>query len=198
MACSRSACRRSPHLDRWPALTPKNLPVVRQRVGLLFQDPDDQLISARFSRMLLLVRGNSALHKIPCAHASSIAFNWSGCTGFEDRNLIVLATGKNDGCVWRVCWPANHRFWCSMNPPVISTREAAANSKLCSNPCPGAKIIATHDLELVVDLCSRALILDEGRLVAHGSAIPLLSDESLMLAHGLEKPHSLLHLHPHG
>jgi cobalt/nickel transport system ATP-binding protein len=63
---------------------------------------------------------------------------------------------------------------------------------------PGAKIIATHDLELVVDLCSRALILNEGRLVADGPALELLADESLMLAHGLEKPHSLTHRHPHG
>jgi len=42
------------------------------------------------------------------------------------------------------------------------------------------------------------LILDEGKLVAEGPTVPLLSDESLMLAHGLEKPHSLLHRHPHG
>jgi cobalt/nickel transport system ATP-binding protein len=63
---------------------------------------------------------------------------------------------------------------------------------------PGAKLIATHDLELVVDLCSRVLILDEGKLVAEGPTIPLLSDEKLMLAHGLEKPHVLLHRHPHG
>ena len=63
---------------------------------------------------------------------------------------------------------------------------------------PGAKIIATHDLELVVDLCSRVIILDEGKLVAEGPTIPLLSNEQLMLAHGLEKPHSLLDLHPHG
>jgi cobalt/nickel transport system ATP-binding protein len=63
---------------------------------------------------------------------------------------------------------------------------------------PGAKIIATHDLELVVDLCSRVLILDGGKLVADGPTISLLSDEPLMLQHGLEKPHSLLHRHPHG
>jgi cobalt/nickel transport system ATP-binding protein len=63
---------------------------------------------------------------------------------------------------------------------------------------PGAKLIATHDLELVVDLCSRVVILDQGTLVAEGPTIPLLANEPLMLAHGLEKPHSLLHRHPHG
>ena len=63
---------------------------------------------------------------------------------------------------------------------------------------PGAKIIATHDLELAVELCSRVLILDGGQLVAEGPTVELLSNEPLMLAHGLEKPHLLQHRHPHG
>ena len=62
---------------------------------------------------------------------------------------------------------------------------------------PGTKVIATHDLELVVDLCSRVLVLDAGQLVAQGPTVALLSDEELMLAHGLERPHSLTHRHPH-
>ena len=63
---------------------------------------------------------------------------------------------------------------------------------------PGAKIIATHDLELAVELCSRAIILDAGELITEGSTAALLSNEELMLKHGLEKPHILLHRHPHG
>jgi hypothetical protein len=39
--------------------------------------------------------------------------------------------------------------------------------------------------------------MDGGRIVASGSTVDLLSDEDLMLRHGLEKPHSLLHRHPH-
>ena len=62
---------------------------------------------------------------------------------------------------------------------------------------PATKIIASHDLELVVELCSRVIVLDQGRIVADGPTVPLLSDEKLMLAHGLERPHILQHLHPH-
>jgi ABC-type multidrug transport system ATPase subunit len=59
------------------------------------------------------------------------------------------------------------------------------------------KLIATHDLELVVELCPRSLILDRGRIIADGPTTTLLSDEALMLAHGLERPHVLQHAHPH-
>ena len=62
---------------------------------------------------------------------------------------------------------------------------------------PATKIIATHDLEMVVELCSRTIVLDQGIIVADGTTHQLLGDERLMLAHGLEKPHILWHLHPH-
>jgi len=49
----------------------------------------------------------------------------------------------------------------------------------------------------VVALCPRVIVLDQGQVVADGPTVKLLSDEPLMLAHGLEKPHSLQHQHPH-
>jgi cobalt/nickel transport system ATP-binding protein len=62
---------------------------------------------------------------------------------------------------------------------------------------PATKVIASHDLELVVELCERCVLLDEGRVVTAGPTRELLNDERLMVAHGLERPHILLHAHPH-
>ena len=59
------------------------------------------------------------------------------------------------------------------------------------------KLIATHDLELVVELCSRVILMDDGQVAAEGPTAELLGDEELMLRHGLERPHILSHLHPH-
>src|SRR4029078_5691719 len=53
---------------------------------------------------------------------------------------------------------------------------------------PGTKLIATHDLDLVLDLCSRAIVLDGGVLFADGPATALLADRQLMDRHGLEVP----------
>lgn len=52
-------------------------------------------------------------------------------------------------------------------------------------------LVASHDLELVLALCTRVLVIDGGRLVADGEPARVLGDEPLMLAHGLERPHSL-------
>jgi len=62
---------------------------------------------------------------------------------------------------------------------------------------PATKLIASHDLELVVELCPRAILLDEGAVVADGPTTHLLNNEALMLAHGLDRPHILQHRHPH-
>jgi cobalt/nickel transport system ATP-binding protein len=55
----------------------------------------------------------------------------------------------------------------------------------------GTRVIATHDLEMILETCTRVLLLDHGRLVADGPPRALLADGALMEAHGLEVPYSL-------
>ncbi len=175
-----------------------NLDTLRQRVGLLFQDPDDQLISATvfedvaFGPQQLGVNG--AILRSLVAHC----LGQVGLPGFEDRVPHRLSQGEKR----RVCLAGV----LACKPTVLVLDEPTSDLdprgrrefKALLRSLPGAKLIATHDLELVVDLCSRVMVLDEGKLVAQGATVPLLSDEPLMLQHGLEKPHSLLHRHPHG
>jgi len=59
------------------------------------------------------------------------------------------------------------------------------------------RLVISHDLELVVELCSQVFLLDRGVVVAAGSPSSLLADEALMRAHRLERPHILAHRHPH-
>jgi energy-coupling factor transporter ATP-binding protein EcfA2 len=179
-------------------LLAKTLDGIRQRVGLLFQDPDDQLISATvfedvaFGPRQLGVNG--AILKSLVGHCLEMV----GLGGFEEREPHRLSHGEKR----RVCLAGV----LACKPSVLVLDEPTSDLdprgrrefKALLKSLPGAKLIASHDLELVVDLCSRVVILDEGKLVAEGPTIPLLSDEKLMLAHGLEKPHVLLHRHPHG
>jgi cobalt/nickel transport system ATP-binding protein len=55
----------------------------------------------------------------------------------------------------------------------------------------GTRMIASHDLEMVVDTCQRVLVLDQGQLVADGPVREILADSTLMERHGLEVPPSL-------
>lgn len=179
-------------------LTAKTLDAVRQRVGLLFQDPDDQLISATvfedvaFGPRQLGVEG-PYLRSLVASCLGQV-----GLRGFEEREPHHLSHGEKR----RVCLAGV----LACKPTVLVLDEPTSDLdprgrrefKALLQSLPGAKLIATHDLELVVDLCSRVVILDGGKVVAEGPTVPLLADEALMLQHGLEKPHILLHRHPHG
>ena len=179
-------------------LTARTLDTVRQRVGLLFQDPDDQLISATVFEDVSFGPRQLGRDGAQLRTLVEESLGLVGLRGFEEREPHRLSHGEKR----RVCLAGV----LACQPTVLVLDEPTSDLdprgrrefKHLLQSLPGAKIIATHDLELVVDLCSRVLILDEGKLIAEGETVPLLSNEPLMLAHGLEKPHSLLHRHPHG
>jgi energy-coupling factor transporter ATP-binding protein EcfA2 len=178
-------------------LGPKSLDAVRQRVGLLFQDPDDQLISATVFEDVAFGPRQFGVDGGVLRSLVRQCLGQVGVAGFEEREPHRLSRGEKR----RVCLAGV----LACKPTVLVLDEPTSDLdprgrrefKALLQSLPGAKIIATYDLELVVDLCSRVLILDEGKLVAEGPTVALLSNEELMLAHGLEKPHSLLHRHPH-
>ena len=60
------------------------------------------------------------------------------------------------------------------------------------NELPVTKVIAGHDLEMILETCGRTLVIDHGRLMADGPTRTILADAVLMEAHGLEVPHSLV------
>lgn len=179
-------------------LTSQTLETIRQRVGLLFQDPDDQLISATVFEDVAFGPRQLGVEGAVLRSLVEHCLGQVGLKGFEQREPHRLSHGEKR----RVCLAGV----LACKPSVLVLDEPTSDLdprgrrefKSLLQSLPGAKLIATHDLELVVDLCARVLILDEGKLVAEGPTIPLLSNEALMLAHGLEKPHSLLHRHPHG
>jgi cobalt/nickel transport system ATP-binding protein len=123
-----------------------------------------------------------------------------GLNGFEQRMTHHLSHGeKRRACLAGVlaCEP---KILVLDEPTSDLDPRGRREFKALLREIPATKLIATHDLELAVELCPRAIILDRGLVVADGPTTALLSDERLMLDHGLEKPHilhHLHHLHPH-
>ncbi|MFO0956593.1 MAG: ABC transporter ATP-binding protein [Isosphaeraceae bacterium] len=172
-------------------VNPRNGPEIRRRVGLLFQDPDDQL----FSTTVLddVAFGPRNLGK-KAAEALAIArdcLRQVGLEGAEDRMPRHLSFGERK----RVCLAG----LLACEPSVLALDEPTANLDprgrrqflALVRRLPATKLIATHDLEMVVELCDRTILLESGRVVAQGPTLDLLRDEPLLEAHGLEMPLSL-------
>jgi len=178
-------------------ISSRNLDVIRRDVGLVFQDPDDQLFCPTVGEDVAFGPQQLGLTEAEITLRVRKSLAQVGLAGFENRATHHLSHGEKR----RVCLAGV----LTCEPKILVLDEPTSDLdprgrrefKAMLRLLPATKIIATHDLEMAVELCSRSIILDHGRIVADGRTIDLLSDEKLMLDHGLETPHILHHLHPH-
>ena len=180
------------------AVTSDNVARVRVRTGLLFQDPDDQLFCGTVREDVAFGPQQLGLSSVEIEQRVQEALDQVGLSHLAHRPPHHLSTGeKRRACLAGV-------LACSPGILVLDEPTSGLDPRgrreliALLRGIPATKFIATHDLELVVELCPRSLILDGGKLIADGPTEALLNDEVLMLAHGLERPHILDHLHPHG
>ncbi|MFH1969234.1 MAG: ABC transporter ATP-binding protein [Verrucomicrobiota bacterium] len=179
-------------------LVRETVAAVRRAVGMVFQDPDDQLFMPTVFEDVAFGPLNAGLPPDEIEHRVVSALERVGMTHLRDRPPYRLSAGEKRAVAIATVL--------AMSPDVLVMDEPSSHldprgrRRLIEllKSFKHTKIIATHDLELVVELCSRVIVLDDGRVVAEGQTVELLNDEALMLAHGLERPHSLRHIHPHG
>ncbi len=175
----------------------KNIETIRRQVGLVFQDPDDQLFCPTVQEDVAFGPQQLGLPEAEVAARVEKSLAQAGLAGFGRRATHHLSHGeKRRVCLAGVlaCEPA---ILILDEPTSDLDPRGRREFKALLRQIPATKLIATHDLELAVELCSRAIVLDRGEIVADGATVRLLNDEALMLAHGLECPHILRHIHPH-
>jgi energy-coupling factor transporter ATP-binding protein EcfA2 len=180
------------------ALVEGNLLEIRRKVGLLFQHPDDQIFCPTVFEDVAfgpqqVGQGTEELRAIVRAALAQVRLD-----GFEERSPHHLSLGEKR----RVCLAGV--LACQPSLLVLDEPSSGLDPRgrrelvELLRALPATRIVASHDLDMVATLCSRVFVLDQGLIVAGGPTREILADEPLMLAHGLEKPHSLLHRHPHG
>ena len=175
----------------------QNLEKIRRQVGLVFQDPDDQLFCPLAAEDVAFGPQQLGLSEAEIAGRVRSALAQVGLAGFGRRATHHLSHGEKR----RLCLAGV----LACDPEILALDEPTSDLdprgrrefKALLRQIPATKLMATHDLELVVEMCSRVVVLDRGAVVADGPTRELLNNEELMLAHGLERPHMLRHLHPH-
>ena len=165
-----------------------NLSEIRRRVGFLFQDPDDQLFCPTVREDVAFGPLNLGLPKAEVERRVADSLEAVGLPDFAQRSTLQLSVGERK----RVCLAGV--FAC--NPAILVLDEPSSNldprarKNLLEilDAFQGSQLIATHDLDLIVKLCDRVIVLDEGRIHAIGSPDEVLADAPLMERHGLEVP----------
>jgi energy-coupling factor transporter ATP-binding protein EcfA2 len=174
-----------------------HLAAIRARVGLLFQDPDDQIFCPTVWEDVAFGPLQLGLSGAGLAARVHEALERVGLEGFDERLPHHLSRGEKRRVCLAGLLACDARLLALDEPTSDLDPRGRRELKRLLADLPVAQVIATHDLELVVELCPRVIVLDRGGVVAQGATAELLADEELMLAHGLECPHVLRHRHPH-
>jgi len=183
-------------VDGLPILEP-NLAEVRRRVGLLFQDPDDQLFCPTVWEDVAFGPLQLGIGEPQLSQLVRESLRQVGLAGFEERLPHHLSRGEKRRACLAGLLACDARLLVLDEPTSDLDPRGRRELMALLTRLPVAQLIATHDLEFVVEICPRSIVLDGGRIVADGPTLELLDDEPLMLAHGLERPHILRHRHPH-
>jgi cobalt/nickel transport system ATP-binding protein len=177
-----------------------NRPVIpgefRSEIGLVFQNPNDQLFCASVWDDVAFGPQNMGLSESELSDRVQTALDLTGVRDLETRPPHHLSGGQK-----RMVAIATVL---AMRPQVILYDEPSANLDLRARrrlihflqASQETLLISSHDLELIREVCDRVILMDEGQIITTGTPDVVMADASLMEAHGLEKPHSLLHHHP--
>ena len=168
-----------------------NLPVIRSKVGMVFQNPDDQLFSPTVFEDVAFGPLHLGLPEDEIRERVTSALEQVGMAGFEDRLSHHLSLGQKK----RV----SIATVLSMDPEILVLDEPSAGLD------PRARraliqllqqleltmLVSSHDMMMVYELFPRMVIMDEGRIVADGETGQLMQDGELLQKHGLERPFTL-------
>ncbi len=171
----------------WP-VTRATVVEVRRRVGLVFQDPDDQLFMPTVHQDVAFGPVNQHVPAEEVEHRVREALSSVGAEHLAERPPHRLSGGERRAVAIATVL--------ALHPDIVLLDEPSAGLDPATRrrliewlrAFEHTRIVASHDLDLVLDCCERTLVLAQGRVLADGPTSSLLRDESLLARAGLELP----------
>ncbi|TWV37156.1 ABC transporter ATP-binding protein [Streptomyces misionensis] len=166
----------------------QHMATVRQKVGIVFQDPDDQLFMPTVREDVAFGPAAAGIKGAALEERVRHALERVGMAEFADRPPHHLSFGQRRRVAVATVL--------AMEPEILVLDEPSSNLDPASRreladilrSLDVTVLMVTHDLPYALELCPRSLILSDGVIAADGPTGDLLSDEELMRAHRLELP----------
>jgi len=172
-------------------VTAKSRREIRRKVGIVFQNPDDQFFMPTVFDDVAFGPLNLGLDEAAVRERVLRALTTVSSLDLQDKPPHHLSCGQKSAVAIASVM--------AMEPDILAMDEPAANLDPRSRRLligllktfRHSKIVASHDLDLILDVCERCIVIGNGRVVADGPSGRILTDKSLLEANSLELPLSL-------
>jgi len=167
-----------------------NFSDIRAKIGVVFQNPDDQLFMTKVYDDIAFGPRNYGVSETEIASRIDNILEALGISHLKERMPHRLSGGEKRSVALAAVL--------SMNPAILlldepsSSLDPRARKKLLAilSKLPLTQLIATHDLDMALDICDRVIILKDGCICADGKPREILVNEQLLQENGLELPFS--------
>jgi len=163
----------------------KNIKSIRQKVGLVFQNPDDQLFCPTVFDDVAFGARNLGLSEELVAERVERALQAVGLAGLEYHSALHLSFGEKKRLSIATILAMDSEILVLDEPTSNLDPRGKKDITQLLREIGGTQIIVTHDLSLVRDLCERVIVLSKGRKVADGPTGEVLGDQGFLESHGL-------------
>ena len=172
-------------------LTGKTKREFRKKVGIVFQNPDDQLFMPTVFDDVAFGPLNLGMDEASVRERVRKALGMVNSLDLQDKPPHHLSSGQKSAVAIASVM--------AMEPDILAMDEPAANLDPRSRRSlisllktfKHSKIIASHDLDLILDVCERCIVIGDGKVVADGPSAEILSNRTLLEENNLELPLSL-------
>lgn len=173
-------------------ITRNNLKSIRSKIGVVFQDPHDQLFMPSVFDDVAFGLLNAGLNGETVRRKVRSILKDLGLENLENRPPSTLSLGEMKKASLSTVLVLEPEI-IVLDEPTASLDPGSRNNFIqILKRIDKTKIIATHDLDLVYRLCERVVLLDEGTLQAKGNASEILRNKDLLQAHNLDVPLALI------
>lgn len=175
----------------------KNLPDIRKKLGFLLQNSDNQMFMPTVYEDMMFGPRNYGLSKEEAEQQVDRILNQLGLTELKHRYNHKISGGeKRMAAIATIL--AMQPETILMDEPSIALDPLNRRTIIrIINQLPQTKLIASHDLDMILDTCDRVILLNRGKIVADGKAEVLLQDQALLEANRMELPFCLQGYHIH-
>lgn len=164
------------------------LSIIRERIGYVFQDSDNQLFMSNVYEDIAFAPRNYGFSEEEVKKRVENALNIVHINNLKNKKIYKLSGGEKKLVSIATIFSMTPDIILIDEPSIALDPKNRRNLINILNEFQHLKIIASHDLDMILDTCNRTILMSEGKIIKDGNTKDILTDKKLLEANNLELP----------